>query len=95
MTSDREELESLCLEGLILTPHGWRYRPAVAADLLEEAGWIKLSEDDKQWGVEDYDSHITPYGSEEEAQRAVALSEDLYCCVVYRYNSSAFGWKRL
>jgi hypothetical protein len=38
MTSDnaaREALEAACLEGLVSTPHGYRYRPSTGADAVE------------------------------------------------------------
>ncbi|KAB2806973.1 hypothetical protein F9L07_28485 [Pimelobacter simplex] len=33
--TQREALESACLEGLVWTEHGYRYRPNVGADAVE------------------------------------------------------------
>lgn len=37
MTGLREAIEAACLEGLVETPHGYRYRPSVGADAVERA----------------------------------------------------------
>lgn len=43
---DAESLESACLEGLMLTEHGWRYRPSVGAAAVLAAGYISPARHD-------------------------------------------------
>lgn len=33
-------LEAACLEGLIVTPHGWRYRPSKGAAAILASDWL-------------------------------------------------------
>lgn len=67
MADIREALEAACLEGLIDTPHGWRYRPSKGADAVEavladvwDAGYDRGFSDGYN-DVGDWRAELNPY----------------------------------
>lgn len=73
----REALEAACLEGLISTEHGYRYRPATGADAVLALLRERLTSDDmashiQNWVPLGYDyPRKDPYPDTYQAARAI------------------------